>query len=74
MDSTKLEMVFINQGGNTSKLVIDAPRTDLTETEVQQAMENIITKNIFNSPGGDLVAINSARVITTNVSDIIAEV
>lgn len=73
MVTSKLEMIFLNQSGRKSKIVVDSPRTDLTQPEIQAAMQTIIDKNVFNTTGGDLVAINSARIVTTDTTDIIAE-
>lgn len=72
MDNTKLEMVFLNQMGTTSKLVVDGPRQDLVEADVQLAMNNIIAQNVFSSPGGDLTQISSAQIVTTSVNELIA--
>lgn len=73
MANTRLEMFFINQAGKKSKLSIDDPRPDLNDTDVEAAMQTIIDKNIFDSTGGDLVAISSARILSTDITDLIEE-
>ncbi len=73
MAETKLEMIFLNEEGRTNKIVVDEPRTDVTQSEVQAAMQTIIDKNIFSSTGGDFIAIKSARIVATDVTEIIAE-
>ncbi|WIF96121.1 DUF2922 domain-containing protein [Caminicella sporogenes] len=71
--TSKLEMIFLNQSDKKSKIVVDSPKSDITEHEIKTVMQMIIDKNIFNTTGGDLVAINSARIIETDVINIIVE-
>lgn len=68
--STKLEMSFKNAQENKSTISIDNPRADLTDAEVKTVMQDIIAKNIFNSTGGDLVSINSARIVSTTIDEL----
>lgn len=68
--STKLEMSFKNAMENKSTVSIDNPRSDLTDAEVKTVMQDIIAKNIFNTTGGDLVSINSARIVSTTIDDL----
>ncbi|WP_069650377.1 DUF2922 domain-containing protein [Caloranaerobacter ferrireducens] len=70
MANSRLEMVFKNQLDKKTTISIDNPRDDLTEAEVSAAMNEIILKNIFNSSGGDLVAIAGARIVTTDVQEL----
>ncbi len=74
MTGTKLEMVFLNESGRSNKIVVDTPRGDLTEAEVQAAMQTIIDRNIFSSTGGNFIGISSAQIVTTDTTEIIAEV
>jgi len=69
--ATRLKMSFLNALNNTSSMSLDDPKTDLTPAEVQGVMDDIILKNIFNSSGGDLVAVKSAEVVTTTVNELI---
>jgi hypothetical protein len=50
----KLVMSFLTAQGGTSSMTIDAPRDDLTETDVREVMEAIITENVFTTSKGDL--------------------
>lgn len=70
MLSSKLEMTFKNQLDTKSTISVENPRPDLTEAEVNTFMSDIITKNIFNSSGGDLIAISGARIVTTDVTEL----
>jgi len=68
--SEKLEMTFNNSAGSTTKISVDNPRADLTDVEVQTAMTAIVTANIFESAGGDLVSYKSARIVSTTVNEL----
>ncbi|MFZ5968991.1 MAG: DUF2922 domain-containing protein [Bacillota bacterium] len=72
MAEKRLEMIFKTQMGRTAKVTVDNPRDDLLETDVQAAMQTIITKNIFDTNSGNLVEIDSAQVVTTDVAEVIA--
>lgn len=72
MEETKtLQMTFLNEANGRVTISVADPREDLTENEVETAMNNIITANVINSSGGDLVGIVSARIITRQVEDIL---
>ncbi len=72
MEETKtLQMTFLNEANGRVTISVADPREDLTENEVENAMNNIITANVINSSGGDLVGIVSARIITRQVEDIL---
>ncbi|MDK2821762.1 MAG: hypothetical protein PWP31_1727 [Clostridia bacterium] len=72
MPSKRLELIFQNAAGRRTTISIQDPRDDLTEAEVQAAMELIINRNIFTSSGGDLTAVIGARIVSRSVTDIIA--
>ncbi len=69
--ATKLRMSFKNALDNTSSMSLNDPDADITAAEVQTVMDDIIAKNIFNTNGGDLVAVKSAEVISTTVNELI---
>lgn len=50
-----LVMSFKNAGGSITKITLKNIKEDVTEEEVQNLMEKIVTGNIFVSKGGDLV-------------------
>lgn len=60
-------MEFLNEAGKKFVISIEQPREDLTEMEVSQAMNSIITNNIFTSSMLDLVEVSDARIVTTTV-------
>ena len=69
----KLVMSFLTAQGGTSSMTIAAPRDDLTETDVREVMEAIITENVFTTSKGDLAEIKSAEIITTSKEVLIEE-
>lgn len=71
MAKKRLEMVFKNQKDKTSKLSLDNPREDVTEADIKTAMENIVAANIFETADGDLVSAVSARIVSTDVEEIV---
>ncbi len=60
-----LKMAFLNEGGGTLTLTVRNPKDNITETEVQTVMDNIINKNVFATTDGDLVAKKWAKVVDT---------
>lgn len=67
MEKTKLEMEFLDNLGKKFVLSIDSPRADLTPLEVKDAMDTILTNNVFQSQAGDLTIVSDARVVTTTI-------
>ncbi|MHB1419746.1 MAG: DUF2922 domain-containing protein [Bacillota bacterium] len=71
MITKRLEMIFQNTDGRRVTIAVPDPKVDLTQAETQAAMDAILAKNVFTSPGGDLVAAIGARVVTREVADVI---
>lgn len=70
MDKVRLEMDFLDSLEKMSRISLDEPREDLIPSEIESAMQSIISNNIFETKNGDYVAISAARVITTNINEI----
>lgn len=70
MGNAKLEMAFADEEGKQFKLTLNEPREDITETEVRQAMDDVVAKNIFYTAVGDVVSVIGARIITTVVDEL----
>ena len=68
--SKVLKLTFLTTGGKSFVISVPQPRENLTMPEVQTVMETVITKNIFNSPSGELAAIRDIRVIDTSINDL----
>ena len=70
--SQTLKMVFLTQSGARTTISVDNPRDDVTQAEVQAAMNTVVSKNVFTGTGGDLTAIDSAKIVDTTTTDIIS--
>lgn len=68
-----LEMRFRNASGSATIIRVPDPKAGLMAAEVEAAMNTIIAKNIFASSGGDLVAIDSARIVERTTANLIGE-
>jgi hypothetical protein len=64
-----LRMVFRNEAGSNFTLSLDNPRNNLTTAEIETVMDSIITKNIFLTPGGPLVAKQDIKIIDRTTND-----
>lgn len=63
-----LEMVFRNENGKSVTLSLLEPKDNLTLTEVNTVMQDIISKNIFSTASGDLVQVVEARIRSNDVA------
>ncbi len=68
MENTKLEMEFIDESNKKFVISLEEPRMDLTPLEVEQAMNDIISHNIFKSGTVGLKEAKDARVIITTIN------
>ncbi|MBS4026149.1 MAG: DUF2922 domain-containing protein [Clostridia bacterium] len=69
MITKRLELIFMSSQGRRVTVAVPDPKENLTPAEIQTAMTVIIGENVFESPGGDLVAALGARIVTREVSD-----
>lgn len=70
MEKTRLEMDFIDEFNKRVRISIDDPKENLTNTDIEDAMQAIISNNVFLSKDGDLVAVEAARIVTTSTNEI----
>lgn len=66
-----LQLQFETAQGKNVTISVDEPKTNLTETEIQNGMLAIIASNAFQSDGSPLAAIKSAKVVDRTVTEII---
>ncbi|MEZ0537152.1 DUF2922 domain-containing protein [Caldicellulosiruptoraceae bacterium PP1] len=66
-----LVLTFRTQNGKSFRISIPEPKENITQNEINQAMTLIIQKNIFASSNGDIVAIDNARIVDRNVSELL---
>lgn len=67
--SVTLQLIFRTAGGSRRTISIEDPKADLTDAQVQAAMNTILVKNIFLTGDGDLVSALEARKVTTEITE-----
>jgi hypothetical protein len=70
--SETLQMIFSNAEGRNSTISVVDPDSELTALEVEAVMDSIISKNVFNTTGGDLISKVRAQVVSRTV-DVLGE-
>ena len=63
-----LVLVFLDTDGKERNIRVDDPRVDLTPSEVETAMNDIVVKNVF--AGSAFVSAAKAYIITTTTEEI----
>jgi hypothetical protein len=70
MADRALVMTFINQLGSRATVTLPSVTVALNELEVSAAMDSIVSSNIFESAGGDLIAKHSAQITERNITEL----
>ncbi|AFL98585.1 MULTISPECIES: DUF2922 domain-containing protein [Desulfitobacterium] len=65
-----LRLTFGTTGGGTASITLADPRSDLNPSEVLEAMNTVISRNIFVSPAGTLTGVRDVKVIDTTTNDL----
>ncbi|MDQ0231369.1 DUF2922 domain-containing protein [Metabacillus malikii] len=65
-----LELHFMNAAGKTAKVNIESPIEPVDQAALNNAMDEILTSNIFITNDGDLVSKKGARIIDRTVTEI----
>ena len=69
MEQTKrLVMTFKTTDDKNVSLSVDNPREDITESEIKDAMDLVVSKNIFAPNGADIVSAVEAKVVITDTT------
>ena len=69
MEQTKrLLMTFKTSDDKKVSLSVDNPREDITESEIKDAMDLVVSKNIFAPNGADIVSAVEAKVVVTDTT------
>ncbi|MCR4432662.1 MAG: DUF2922 domain-containing protein [Coprothermobacterota bacterium] len=67
-----LRMIFSTEDPSRNFIItINNPRDNVTQEEVTQVMTNIITRDVFQAPGGRLMGIVDAQIVNRNVQDLV---
>jgi len=70
MTTKTLELNFQTTEGRTAKISIPEPIDPVDPVLLQQVMDTIVAKNIFNFSSGEIVTAVDARMVERTVSDI----
>jgi hypothetical protein len=65
-----LEMSFSTELGTNKVIRIYEAKEALTGAQVAACMDNIVAKNIFTGPGGNITGKVKAQVVTTTTTDV----
>ena len=69
MEQTKrLVMTFKTTDDKKVSLSVDNPREDITESEIKDAMDLVVSKHIFAPNGADIVSAVEAKVVVTDTT------
>lgn len=68
MNESVLYLIFKNTLGNSFTITVDAPRDDLEEQQIVDAMNLIKQKNIFQPKGYDIAETVSAKIVQSNTT------
>lgn len=67
----KLHLEFMDEIGETTKIIVDDPADNLDEATVMAQMHALIQANVFNNKGQDLAVPNKAYIIETVRTDLV---
>ena len=69
MEQTKrLVMTFKTTDDKQVTLSVDNPREDITDSEINYAMDLVVSINIFAPNGADIVSAVEAKVVVTDTT------
>ena len=63
-----LDMPFVNLAGKSVLVALANPREGLTKAEVSAVMNNIVTRNVFTSTGGEFVSAGDPVIRLTDTT------
>ncbi len=66
-----LQLNFSTATGKNVMLTVDEPREDLTAPEIEAAMQEIITSDVFEVDGSPLETAKNARIVERNVTEVV---
>lgn len=65
-----LRMTFNNASGNAVTITLPEPMASLTAAQIEAVMDQIITKNIFLTSGGELISKRDVKIVDTTMDDL----
>ena len=70
--SATLQMIFSNTEGRNNTISVADPDPEITPMAVEAVMDSVITRNVFETTGGELTGKVRAQVVTRTV-DVLGE-
>jgi hypothetical protein len=70
--SETLQMIFLNADGRNATVSVIDPDPALVALDVETVMDSILTHNVFNTTGGDIVAKVRSQIVSRTV-DVLGE-
>jgi hypothetical protein len=70
--SETLQMVFRNVEGRMTTISVTDPAPDITALDVEAVMDSILTRNVFQTSGGDIESKVKAQIVSRTV-DVLGE-
>lgn len=67
-NTVTLFMTFKNALGNSCTISLDDPRDDIQEKEIIDLMKLIISKNVFQPKGYDMITPVSAKIVNAETT------
>jgi hypothetical protein len=68
-----LQLSFLTAEGKQTSLTVDEPKDGLTPSEVETAMQQIISSGVFEVDGSPLQSVKGARIIERTVTELVNE-
>ena len=69
--ATVLRLVFGTENGKTASMEFNNPKATVTEAQVHDLMQMIITKNVVNTKNGVLTTILDGGIVTRSFTDLV---
>ena len=63
-----LRMVFLDATDKSRAINVQDPDPEITSMEVEAVMDSVISKNVFDTAGGDLVSKVKAEIVEREVT------
>ncbi len=70
--SATLQMIFRNAANRNSTISVADPDAEITALDVETVMDSILSRNVFDTSGGDLQSKVKAQVVSRTV-DVLTE-
>ena len=69
----QLVMIFLNEEGKKVSVSLSSVKDTITAGQISAAMDVMISKNIFNTTGGDLITKDSAQIVDNNTRALVVK-